>query len=90
MKPPHPIAMTFIGGPLHRQVIQMTWIPPVNVVTDIRDRRILIYIRDETAYYFDKELSDKLTLIYDDVHGKFPPNKVVPLGELKKLVDNQE
>ena len=90
MKPPRPIDMTFIGGPLHRRVIQMTWIPQVNIVTDIRDRRIMLYIREETAYYFDKELSEKLTAIYDDVQGKFPPNKVVPLGEIKKLLDKPE
>jgi len=80
-KPRKPIRATFIGGPLHRQVIEMYWIPEVNIFTSERDRIIYAYVREETEYYYDKDMSACLTAMYDRVKNRFKINRIVPLGE---------
>lgn len=73
----------FIGGPLHRQKMEMSWIPQLNLCIDERDRQIHAYVRDELAYFYERELSRKLTENYDVVRQRWrgKPNPMKPLGD---------
>jgi hypothetical protein len=75
------MTIPFIGGPVHAMRFEMTWIPPVNIMISERDKMIYAYVRDETAYFYDAELSAKLTARYDefrkDFEGKI--NKLIPV-----------
>lgn len=77
-----PLRMIFINGPLHRQAIDMTWIPEVNLVSNSREKIVYAYIRDEMVYFYDPGLSAKLTAMYDQVQGHFKKNPVNPVGEI--------
>lgn len=80
------IIMPFIRGPLHGIRFEMAWIPLVNIIVDERDRRIFLYERqgDEMAYYYNHDLSTKLTEHYDEAREKWKGsnNPMVPVNNL--------
>jgi hypothetical protein len=82
-----PLKMTFVNGPLHRQLMEMHWIPEVSMFMDPAAKAVYAYIRDEMHYYYDPGLSSQLSAVYDAVKGKFPTNHLKPLGEAKESLD---
>lgn len=76
------LTVPFIRGPLHGIRFEMTWVPELNLVVDERDRRIHVYLRDEMAYFYDPELSERLTAVYDIAREKWSghPNRIIPVG----------
>jgi hypothetical protein len=78
-----PILMTFVRGPMHLLQAEMLWLPEMNVMLDEREHTVHAYIRDETTYYYEPELSAKLTSVYDKVKEKFQQNKINVVGEVE-------
>jgi hypothetical protein len=78
-----PIRVVFVNGPFHRFVMEMTVIPEVDIVVDGRQRCIYAYVREETTYYYDADLSRRLTEQFDTVRGKFKRVNVLPICTLK-------
>lgn len=77
------IVIPFIGGPLHGIKFQAEWLPQLNLCIDERDRRIHAYVREEMAYFYEQDLSDKLSANFDVVRDRWPgrKNNLVPVDE---------
>jgi hypothetical protein len=74
------IRVPFIGGPVHGVVFEMEWIPQVSMMNDEKERKIHAYLREEMAYFYEEELSNKLSAVYDQAVKKFRINKIVPVA----------
>lgn len=81
MKSKIKMIIPFIGGPMHGIKFEMQWIPALNWFVDERDRCIYAYVRDEMAYFYEKDLSARMTAVYDSVKSQFPGrwNKITPV-----------
>ncbi len=78
----HPVTVTFVRGPVHLLQAKVSWLPDVNLFTSERDRLIYAYVREDLVYYYDIQLSAKLSLVYDKAKGFFRPNPIEVLGEV--------
>jgi hypothetical protein len=78
-----PIRVVFVNGPFHRFVMEMTVIPEVDMVVDKRQRCIYAYVREEKIYYYDTDLSRRLTEQFDVVQGKFKRVNMLPVCTLE-------
>lgn len=76
------LIVPFIRGPLHGIKFEMVWVPQVNLCIDERNRMIHVYIRDEMAYFYDPDLSDQLSTVYDIARERWAgqPNRIIPVG----------
>jgi hypothetical protein len=83
------VIMPFIRGPLHGIKFEMTWIPSAQIIVDERERRIFLYSRrgEEMAYFFEPELSAKLTECYDEARREWAgqKNAMIPVDDIGDL-----
>lgn len=85
-----PVLMTYVRGPLHLIQAEMNWIPEVQMFSDRGDKTVYAYRREEMVYYYDSEMSKKLSEVYDSVAFLFKPNTLEIVGEAKGAVDSPE
>jgi hypothetical protein len=80
------IEVIFVNGPLHRIKCDATRVPPVNLFFDDRNRVVHAYVRDGVVYFYDKDLSAKLTGKWDDIRWRLEDDKndnpLEPTGEV--------
>jgi hypothetical protein len=77
-----PVEVTFRGGPVHNIVFQASRIPQVQIFMDERERIVHCYVRDEMEYYYDPELSKKLTANFDGVQANTSNNDIKPIRDV--------
>jgi hypothetical protein len=82
-KKPH-LDMVFVGGPLHRIRCRMTWCPQVNFFMDESNKQAHAYVREEMTYFYDPELSKRMSDKYNLLSALGKPNRIEPLEEVKK------
>ena len=82
VKVKHPVTVTFVRGPVHLLQAEVTWLPDINLFTSERDRLIYAYVREDLVYYYDLQLSAKLSMVYDKAKGFFRSNPINVIGEV--------
>jgi hypothetical protein len=82
------LRIRFKGGPLDGEIGRTDRLDPLKVFFEDRQRRVLVYVKDETDYLYDPVKSKGLTEKYDEakerIMGGRPPASLkfeTPEGE---------